>query len=1171
MISTHANLQADKFTKEEEALLQELKLNCTDDGREIDHDTSALIFHKLGTLHFQRSEICSTIDQMICLIRCDVLLNAALMRTCSNVIVIKQDLKKLHQQLLQLTPAKNKEVDLCTITAKVRHLVEKMRIEVNRELKKMPKVEEHESENEMCKQELNKVNTIESLQNKITVDYTKIMASLAEDCTKIMGKAPCKFVIIGMGSLARKEITPFSDFEHVIVLDSKFDGQNEEVLNYFRWYSVIFQIILIDLGETIIPSVLNETNSKFGSWFYDDVTKSGVSFDGTFPWACKYPLGRQQFTKNKMWKTELIKSVPDMLKYLSSTESLKNGYHLGDMLTKICYVYGEQSVYEEFKSGVTNIIKTQNQNLKDEILIQIKNDLENFAMRSVLLKISDENKFNVKKDIYRVTTLFIAALGRLNNIEANSCFDIIRKLAKKGVVSKNSKHNLMYAIAIACEIRLRWYTVNKKQKDEIDGKNASKTFLEITGETSTFSYFQIAYALQCDISKRFDLKKGHFYSHPELLNISICSSFQTMYKLENHIKYVEVNPKEQRLLDFDRCLKMLKKKQTTTPNQQLPSTTRPRTTSTEIENDLCNKFFLLGQNLKTNHKYLDAKESFENALKIQKQISNDLATDNNVALALYDIGRCLMEMNKLSDAKYHLEQALQIEQRTSNDLATDNNVATTLHTMGQCLMKMNKLSDAKDHLEQALQIEQRTSNDLATDTNVATTLHAMGQCLMKMNKLSDAKDHLEQALQIKQQTSNDLATDTHVASTLHVMGQCLMKMNKLSDAKDHLEQALQIKQQTSDDLATDTHVAITLHVMGQCLMEMNKLSDAKYHLEQALQIEQRTSNDLATDINVATTLHDIGQCLMEMNKLSDAKDHLEQALQIEQRTSNNLATDINVAITLHAMGQCLMKMNKLSDAKYHLEQALEIKQRTSNDLATDNNVATTLHDIGRCLMKMNKLTDAKDHLEQALQIEQRASNDLATDNNVATTLHAMGQCLMKMNKLSDAKDHLEQVLQIKQRTSNDLATDTHVASTMHVMGQCLMKMNKLSNAKYHLEQALQIKQRTSNDLATDTNVASTLHVMGQCLMEMNKLSDAKDHLEQALQIKQRTSNDLATDNNVAITLHDIGQCLMKMNKLSDAKYHLEQALQIEQRTSNDLVTDNNVATTLHDVGQCLIL
>ena len=387
----------DRFTEEEETLLQNLKLNCKDDATEINPEVSAPIFHLLGTLYLRRSDVCFTIDQMICLIRCAVLLNAALVRTSSDANVIEQDLMQLNQHLLNSAKAKEKDADLCKIAENVKFAVEQMRDHVDKKLCKIPKVKAYQSNNEMYKQELIKIEAIEYLQNIITADYSNIMAKLANDCWKIMGKAPCKFAIIGMGSLARKEITPFSDFEHVIVLDSKFDGGDEEVLNYFRWYSVIFQVILIHLGETIISSVLNYTNSKLGSWFYDDITKSGVSFDGTFPWASKYPLGRQQLTKDKDWKTELIKSVPDMLDYLISKESLKNGYHLSDILTKICYVHGDQSLFEEFKSGLNNILQSQNKNLETEVFKQIVDDLESFSIRSVLLKISDEGNYNVKK------------------------------------------------------------------------------------------------------------------------------------------------------------------------------------------------------------------------------------------------------------------------------------------------------------------------------------------------------------------------------------------------------------------------------------------------------------------------------------------------------------------------------------------------------------------------------------------------------------------------------------------------------------------------------------------------------------------------------------------------------------------------------------------------------
>ena len=71
---------------------------------------------------------------------------------------------------------------------------------------------------------------------------------------------------------------------------------------------------------------------------------------------CKFPLGRQQQTKNKPFTTELIKPVSEMLEYLTSDTDLKNGYHLADILTKTCFVYGNQIIFEQFKNGTQNYL-----------------------------------------------------------------------------------------------------------------------------------------------------------------------------------------------------------------------------------------------------------------------------------------------------------------------------------------------------------------------------------------------------------------------------------------------------------------------------------------------------------------------------------------------------------------------------------------------------------------------------------------------------------------------------------------------------------------------------------------------------------------------------------------------------------------------------------------------
>ena len=76
-----------------------------------------------------------------------------------------------------------------------------------------------------------KIKSIQKYQNEIAENYTNIMANLAKYCENVMGEPPCKFAVVGLGSLARKEITPYSDFEHIIVLE-EMSEKNHLIKNY---------------------------------------------------------------------------------------------------------------------------------------------------------------------------------------------------------------------------------------------------------------------------------------------------------------------------------------------------------------------------------------------------------------------------------------------------------------------------------------------------------------------------------------------------------------------------------------------------------------------------------------------------------------------------------------------------------------------------------------------------------------------------------------------------------------------------------------------------------------------------------------------------------------------------------------------------------------------------
>jgi len=299
-----------------------------------------------------------------------------------------------------------------------------------------------------------------------------------------------------------------------------------------------------------------------GFMMSDVFTPQGVSFDFMMPHACHFPLGRQQHTKLKPWKTELIKPVSEMLKCLTEEYIAKNGYHLEDILTKTSFVCGDKKIYDHFNEGVIKTLESKStvERIKS-VKCQICDDLEGFATRSTLFQMYMQKEINVKKFAYKSSTMFIAAMGRIFNIHEASCFEIVEKLAEINEISEYAKHNQMYAVALACEMRLRWYMKNKSQADSIKAtaeRNAVEEFFNVLGAPCMISYFQIAYSLQCDISKRLHLKKLYFHSNPQLLNFSLSLCLMDINEENKFVAQSEIEKTRfKRLFNFDECLQLL--------------------------------------------------------------------------------------------------------------------------------------------------------------------------------------------------------------------------------------------------------------------------------------------------------------------------------------------------------------------------------------------------------------------------------------------------------------------------------------------------------------------------------------------------------------------------------------------------------------------------------------
>ena len=1141
--------------EEEFKFAQQMKDTCCDkSGKETNPAKAAEILHQIGLIYRKRS------PDKISLIKSAGLLNAAIFRNPPNVSQIKSDLFEICRHILEQSNANNQTADLIGKSQQIKTSIVHLRKTVTNILKnKVPKISVKSSKTNRIALSKTKTTAIQELNKIIANKYKQIMAELSQYCEDIMGKAPCEYSIVGMGSLAREEITAYSDFEHIILL---FDDKNyKSYLEYFKWFSVIFHIVVLNVQETIVPSLniasLNGKESILGDWFYDDVTPRGISFDGMMPHACKFPLGRQQHTENKLFTTELIKPVSEMLEYLSSDADLKNGYHLADILTKTCFVFGNEDIFKQFADGARIYCDTKTEtDIINDIKNQVKQDLNNFSTRFRLSNLKSQHTINIKQLVYRSTTIFISALARKHNISANSCFDIIDQMANSKQITQNTAEKLKFAIAFACEMRLRVYTKKNCQCDNaIDlQQDGIETFLDIVGMACTISYFQIAYCLQCEVAKQLNFTKLHFYTDPQLINITIGLVFR-MKNLTTLSKDSQKQIWDSSKFDFDACI------------EQLESQMKLNTI-----NDSSNQTDLNHQQIKSVADYLCSTQVFDEAVEFYKHLLNvyeskslDKSGDYDVVWVNYQIGYCLLRLNKPDQALSYLRRALQIEGNGGRPKL----VPSTLHNIGLCHMDVHNYEEALTNLNRALEIDQNTTLNADTDRDVATTLNNIGRCHIYLHNYDEALTHLNRALEIEQNTTLNPHADPGVAITLHNIGRCHMCLRNYDEALSNLHRALEIKQNATPNADADRYVATTLHTIGLCHIRLHNYDEALTHLNRALEIEQNTTLNADTDRDVAIALHTIGRCHIDLHNYDEALTHLNRALEIKQNTTPNADTDRDVAATLHNIGRCHMDVHNYEEALTNLNRALEIEQNITLNVDTDRSVAATLHTIGRCHIDLHNYDEALTNLNRALEIEQNTTLNVDTDRRVAATLHTIGRCHIDLHNYDEALTNLNRALEIEQNSSLDVDKDRDLAATQRAIGRCLTGLQQYDDSWNRLQQSLKILQRTTLDDRKDIGIARTFTYMGECLIGKQQYAEALIYLQKAHKIYQ-TQIKWEKDPDLATTLSSMGICLIKLQEYADALNRFEESLEIYKK----LPSNENIASQIESIrckiDKCLL-
>ncbi|XP_066285755.1 uncharacterized protein [Branchiostoma lanceolatum] len=202
--------------------------------------------------------------------------------------------------------------------------------------------------------EIKRAEAIKNLFKSITVGRQEFIQLLTDECIAKLGPPPCKYAFIGLGSQATELVTPYSDLEFAILIEEGKD--DDDTQRYFQNLTHYLHLKIINLGETILPAMAIPSLNDFLSedpekdWFFDSVTPRGFSFDGFMPWASKTPFGRDK-TKSKP-SVSLIQTPAKLAEYQQLHIAVAEGYHLSDILRRVSYLTGDESLVDEYMDKI---------------------------------------------------------------------------------------------------------------------------------------------------------------------------------------------------------------------------------------------------------------------------------------------------------------------------------------------------------------------------------------------------------------------------------------------------------------------------------------------------------------------------------------------------------------------------------------------------------------------------------------------------------------------------------------------------------------------------------------------------------------------------------------------------------------------------------------------------
>ncbi|WP_341793712.1 MULTISPECIES: tetratricopeptide repeat protein [unclassified Rickettsia] len=975
---------------------------------------------------------------------------------------------------------------------------------------------------------------------EIATEMKHYLALLYKEAKEILEVPPCQYAIIGLGSMALKQMTPYSDLEFAIIIEK----YTPEIVTYFRNLSHLVHFKMINLGETIIPT------SKYGVDM-SHLVHQAVNFD----LGGKTPLGRVD--KDKPY--DLIGTIDWLIHYVRNDQNkaIHIDKNLPYILEKVCYIYGNEQLVTAYKAEVQKFLQQDYETTEKEYhglknyqvralkvlkegAIEINylqkgnSELKDVSFKGDLLKLNPvfsdraEGKlFDVKQEIYRLPDRMLYNLGMYYGIDGDSAWDTVDKLYKQGIINLEAANNLQMAITFATTLRLTTYSHNNCQRDDMFTYHLA---LEHLSEEERERYTEKTFYIE-------DTKVLHDFYYVMLRVIEMvkglcdAESRESIEELLRQDKLYDDNNYNKamvhaRFLEYDRALECMEAAKANNPEDLML---------------LYDLYFLYRKTSKLEK----IDEIMENIIKIQLYSrmhgnGNIGGDDLSIANSYANFALANQAQGKLDQAIKCQTLALNVQNKIYESNLNNADIAASYNNLANMYEAQGKYELAIFYQKKSLDIHLEIFNHDSNHFEIAGNYDSLGNIYLDIEKSDNAVECYTKALNIRLKIYGNHPNHPEIAASYNNLGNAYRSQSKYDLALIYFQHALQIHLKLYEYNPEHHGTAIIYNSLGNVYTTLKQYEKAINCYNKALEIDHKVYKYIPNHPHLACDYYTLGAYYKDIGNVSKAIECHYTALRMRHEAYHTNPNHPEVASSYTALGSML---EYTAAIQYH-NKALTIYKECYKQNLNHPNIAGVYHDLGIVFSQNGEHIKAAEYCELAREIFLKAYDTNPNNINIINVCNSLGIIYDDMGmqykdntKFDQAIRYYQEALDIRLNIYQDTPHLDLVRSYSN-----LMRVYKNSDQRDKMSECIKKALDITTKLHSD-NITTPQDTFINNNLPSPSLKQITDEETIATPYNQLQMLELPDDNtNTANDYNNLGADYFQKNQYQEAIIYFNKAL-----------------------------